>query len=386
MAARTSFLHDPMNFERENAFITGAGLSANAGLPLQRSFTAAFLKAQSFAKKGPSKQIVSFLCEFVTNVFGLQDAKSADGWPELEDLFTVIDLSANTGHHLGRRYQPSELRTVRRALIVRLIRMLSQHYGTAQKKRGEDWQLLESFFSSLDLNTAGFVSLNWDTVIEQQALGHNADVMFDYGCDARAAVLESAGKLIEPKQKKRGTVVPLLKLHGSTNWLYCDNCRRLYWFPPAQEVMVSDQLLHSSDWRYIDPGHKHRSRKSKCFFCKANLGTRLATFSYTKALDFPMFQKSWFSAEKLLMHAENWIFFGYSLPPANYEFKYLLKRCQLARSERPRIMVVTAGDAAQTTISRYRQFFGQDVSHEVDLKSGVKVKQLREFLSHLKTS
>jgi hypothetical protein len=376
-----------MDASPENAFITGAGLSSNAGLPLQRKFATALLKAHSFAKRGPSKLIVSFLCEFVTNVFGLRDATNADNWPELEDLFTVIDLSANTGHHLGRKYTPSKLRTVRRALIVRIIRMLSQHYGKARRRRGEDWRLLESFFSSLDLSRVGFVSLNWDTVIEQQILGNEPDVTFDYGCDARPAALDEEGELVKLREPRPGAVlVPLLKLHGSTNWLYCDNCRRLYWFRPAQEVKVSDQLLHSRDWRYIDPDRKHRLGKCKCFFCKADLGTRLATFSYTKALDFPMFQRSWFSAENLLMHAKNWIFFGYSLPPADYEFKYLLKRCQLARNDRPQIMVVTAGDAAQTTISRYRQFFGQDVCREVELKSGRKVKQLQEFLSHLKTA
>ena len=36
-----------------------------------------------------------------------------------------------------------------------------------------------------------------------------------------------------------------------------------------------------------------------------------------------MFQKSWFSAEKLLLAAENWIFISYSLPAADFEFKYL---------------------------------------------------------------
>jgi hypothetical protein len=43
----------------------------------------------------------------------------------IEDIFTCIDLSANTGHHLGPKYSPSDLRSVRRGLIVRIIRMAS---------------------------------------------------------------------------------------------------------------------------------------------------------------------------------------------------------------------------------------------------------------------
>ena len=35
-----------------------------------------------------------------------------------------------------------------------------------------------------------------------------------------------------------------------------------------------------------------------------------------------MFQKSWFSAERLLRNAKNWIFIGYSLPAADFEFTF----------------------------------------------------------------
>jgi hypothetical protein len=43
----------------------------------------------------------------------------------IKDIFTCIDLSANTGHHLGPKYSPADLRSVRRGLIVRIIRMTS---------------------------------------------------------------------------------------------------------------------------------------------------------------------------------------------------------------------------------------------------------------------
>jgi hypothetical protein len=96
------------------------------------------------------------------------------------------------------------------------------------------------------------------------------------------------------------------------------------------------------------------------------LGTRIATFSYRKALDFPMFQKSWLAAEELLRSASKWVSIGYSLPAADYEFKYLLKRTQLARKHQPEILVVSGGmsDGVRLTHANYRKFFGRSISNE----------------------
>src|SRR5262249_52566192 len=92
--------------------------------------------------------------------------------------------------------------------------------------------------------------------------------------------------------------------------------------------------------------------------------SRIATFSYRKALDFPMFQKSWFAAEDLLRNAKKWVFIGYSLPAADYEFKYLLKRVQLSRKDHPEIMVVSGGNAkgVRLAYNHYRRFFGRAIT------------------------
>jgi hypothetical protein len=77
-----------------------------------------------------------------------------------------------------------------------------------------------------------------------------------------------------------------------------------------------------------------------------------------------MFHKSWLSAEHLLRNASTWIFIGYSLPGADYEFKYLLKRTQLARNEALRLIVITGGEPekAKETYRNYQRFFGRRIS------------------------
>jgi len=85
------------------------------------------------------------------------------------------------------------------------------------------------------------------------------------------------------------------------------------------------------------------------------LGSRIATFSYRKALDSPILLKTWFFAEDLLREANNWVFIGYSLPEADFEFKYLLKRIELSRLKPPRLFLI---DPSKKTALRYKAFFG----------------------------
>jgi hypothetical protein len=108
--------------------------------------------------------------------------------------------------------------------------------------------------------------------------------------------------------------------------------------------------LGAKDWEHIrtvleedckdEGGHGAPLHCSACHGIE--LSTRLATFNYRKALDFPMFQTSWRDAEDLLRNADEWCFIGYSLPAADFEFKYLLKRTQLSRrrTSGPRVIAV----------------------------------------------
>lgn len=112
-------------FNPGNLVIVGAGFSLNSGLPLAGSFTKQLLNLGRVAVDGPSARQISYIKSFADRVFGEGAPRTADEWPDLEDIFTLVDLSANTGHHLGPHFSAADLRIVRRAIIVRMIRMLS---------------------------------------------------------------------------------------------------------------------------------------------------------------------------------------------------------------------------------------------------------------------
>ncbi len=344
----------------EQAIIIGAGFSCYAGLPLQAAFTTQLLRGSHFTK-GPSKRLVEYLCPFVSDTFHPREEHDPDRWPDLEDLFTCIDLSANSGHHLGNKHSPAVLRTVRRALIARTIRMFSQAYDAKKAKPDENWRALEALLTDITPDTNAFISLNWDTVAEERMLELHAGTTIRYGGSFIPARFPTSGKMISTlRPKPRTPELRVAKIHGSTNWLYCDNCRNVYWFNPQESLRIADQILSKDEWRCIAPKSPANAKEQlECPKCEGVvLSTRIATFSYRKALDFPMFHQSWNNAQQILTTAKRWAFIGYSLPAADYEFKYLLKRIELARPKPPDVIVVTGGDGASTTRKNFRHFFG----------------------------
>jgi hypothetical protein len=393
----------------ETLFIVGAGFSHHAGLPLTSEFTEAILEARELAG-GPSRLLVDFLSEFIHRTFGHSRRARAKYWPDLEDVFTCVDLSANTGHHLGSAFSPADLRTVRRAMLSRIIRMLDHRYEVGRRKKAPEWRKLEEFFWEISARKVAFLSMNWDTVIERRLANTREDLSLDYCCDAFAARIpdlpdpaeyRSDRKFIRAVQEGQRislaalpldrklveNTTPVVKIHGSSNWLYCDNCRQLFWFHPDQSPRIASQLIRDDDRARMrkllgakrEPVQQSaldfvRQTPVKCL-CSSGvpLGTRIATFSFRKALEFPMFQRSWLAAEDLLRSASRWVFLGYSLPPADYEFKYLLKRTQLSRSRQPEVVIISGGSKREVrrTYVNYQKFFGRTVKRAHFFSSGL---------------
>ncbi len=369
--------------EPKNLLFVGAGFSHNAGLPLASAFTSALLNTNRLRLDGPSKALVRFVSEFVDKTFAEGRSASPEDWPELEDVFTLVDLSANTGHHLGS-YSASDLRLVRRAMIVRMIRMLSQAYMRRQREPNAAWRLLEQLFQEFDETSTAVLSMNWDTVIESGLARTQGIDRIDYGCGASFVDFDSRGSVRGGTRPGR-RIVRLTKPHGSVNWLYCDSCRDVFWVSPSNVTKVADTLFRKHDWdavkRITGLKQAHTTRSPACPHCRVEaLGTRFATFSFRKALDFPMHAASWRTAEEHMRDAIHWVFFGYSMPSADFEFKYLLKRVQLAERARPRITVITGGSGADETVKRFEGFFGEVADERFYFRNGLTI----EVLDHLR--
>jgi NAD-dependent SIR2 family protein deacetylase len=334
------------------ALILGAGFSCESGLPPTRKVVDTFLQSPP-SRLDPQieDEITNQLKKFWKYVFNFDGHGDL---PSLEDHFTVLDLAANFGRNIGLEYTPRKLRAIRRFSIHRIFQILDTTYHHSDSIA----QLL-----SLALRTRlSIISTNWDIVVENHLRA--SVIPYSYGLE----VEDDAGR----KMTVRG--VPVLMLHGSANWIYCDCCRRLYVGAPGRGKDALHALIYITrdDFQQLCPEKTEvihlvsdAPRNAKyCVHCKNRLSARIATFSYRKEVSIPQFQAIWQKAFSALRDSDRWLFVGYSLPEADFEFRHLLKSAEKA-SILPKSASVILMDDPQAA-QRFRRFFGlpEDQVHQ----------------------
>jgi hypothetical protein len=337
------------------AVILGAGFSKCAGLPTQSDFFSLLL-APEVSQTPLHRCITDVIEQFLRDVFGWAPGEPL---PSLEEYFTCIDLSANTGHHLGIKYTPKMLRAIRRMTVHRVLQILDSHAGPSP--------VIERFLASVLPTASAFVVLNWDLVLERGLQDLKVEKI-DYGFEAYDW---------QSRQRIVHDGVPVLKINGSSNWAYCDNCASMFYDLNRKLALQEMVGLVKADFRLFDETLKGRSfdealgvspQNRECPFCKNMITTHMATFSFTKSYRTFAYPAIWHAARRLLTESNEWIFVGYSLPDADYEFKHMLKAAQLALERRKnlpplKIQVVLKGNSPAER--RYRGFFGRKIDRIV---------------------
>jgi hypothetical protein len=332
------------------AVILGAGFSKCADLPLAGELSN-FLLSDEFSTD-LDKTITAAIENFLGKAFYWKDG---DLIPSLEDIFTMIDLSANSGHNLGRKLNPKMLRAIRRILVYRVFQILNRNFQQSLAIKN----FLEPRLHQLREDRIGFVVLNWDIVLERH-LEIFPDIGIDYCVDASTW----DGGIDNSSLKAK-----IAKVHGSSNWVYCDNCRSIFYDRYRKLSLEIKAGLGKADLRLFNVAMKGQTylenievnpTERECRNCECAVGPHIATFSFKKSFRTHAFANSWFAAEKILSAASKWIFIGYSLPAADYEFKHLLKICHLrfAKGRTPvkQIEVVLHDD--KMAEKNYRSIFG----------------------------
>jgi hypothetical protein len=170
------------------------------------------------------------------------------------------------------------------------------------------------------------------------------------------------------KEKQRlefkGKAVPLYKLHGSLNWLFCPVCCSIH-------HLGTEKI----DYRLAEePGFICDTRG-----CIEYQVPVLIPPTYLKDISNPFLLGTWNRAQSVLKSVKRIYFCGYSLPDADFQVKYLLKSLQMERSTSRKMEVYVASnapDGSNSAFSNYLRFFG--AKSAIDLKMN-----FQEFVSEI---
>ncbi len=263
--------------------------------------------------------------------------------PMITDLLSLIDYSLAAGRTLIPGCAAVDLLELRTLLDWALLSVIEPGDQSGLITN----PLLESFAGWLNTHGGasgepiGVISTNYDIAVERKLFyGFNSHFavsqVFDFGLrwrDPDQYALYSPP--LEPAYR-------FYKLHGSLNWLRCENCEHIYinTFGPISALAFQER----SQFNTCDCGH-------------APLSTVLVAPSMVRDVREPNLLGIWTHALEQLRTSQDWLIIGYSMPSEDIAIRSLLIRAYNgAGPNKPRIRIVQR-DESRATLSRYKQFF-----------------------------
>ena len=225
----------------------------------------------------------------------------------IETILSVLDMEKT----LGLEAEVSEFRKFITLLITKSTRLPAPMEASWLSEGTGQLTMTKIIRAIAELgDTASIVTTNYDCNIEY--ICHCLGLPFTY-------------------DRAQAPGVEIIKLHGSTNWMYCDNEKCV----SINETVISPlrfELVDEIPYRngYIKP------TLSLCPKCKQPLSTRIIPPTWDKTIHEKQLESAWHSAAKAISNAECFVAIGHSLPESDSHLRQLihiaLKSNQLRQS------------------------------------------------------
>jgi hypothetical protein len=314
------------NTQDHNVYILGAGFSKDAGAPLVHDFldrARGFYDDPDLMLDPQERQQFEQVFKFKREIAKAREKFRID-LDNIEQLFGLVEMSQRLAS------EPPATRDATVYLIAKTLQLALMNTSRRPQARmslqpGYAGQA-DSFTKYVGRNATGADAFETDIYThfalllagrydDQRKLASrsNTVITFNYDLvvdDALARVGAGPGYELadalydEPNQSR--TVVPLLKLHGSTNWAIC-RCSQIH-------VLGHKATENSADFR--------ARQCSKCL--DTGLKLLLVPPSWDKSEYSRIMQPVWKRAVGALKTATRICVIGYSMPEADAFFKFLL--------------------------------------------------------------
>lgn len=301
---------DTKVFTDHNVYILGAGFSAAAGIPVVRDFlydmrsSLSWLTAQGrhrdrdaveevlrFRKVAASAALrVNLNVENIEDLFSL--AAASGQYPLAESVSTAIAATVSFG--AATRTAPPVFVSVKHGVTIPPNWELRQEADQVKKYYAPLYDLQAGLLSGAPCGIHAamrntIISFNYDTVLEEALW--NWKLKSWYGFESDSVEYDSSATFVS--ETNADSAVAVLKLHGSVNWATPNNKERLTLYGSYEDILEANQqvLLVPPTWR--------------------------------KTFSGPI-SHVWDGAVRALKEATRIVIVGFSIPPTDIHFKYLL--------------------------------------------------------------
>lgn len=217
---------------------------------------------------------------------------------DLEDLFTKLDKCVKTQSY-WKKYSFIKVVEIRQHILQLFI----YYFGKKNIAFTID-KSYESFAEFVKNNRPSVITTNWDTICEQ--IFESVGIKYDncLNCDS---YYKKYTTRVKPQ---------IAKIHGSINWFTCSNCDSLIIKPKGKEteLLLSDKKVYCAKCNT-------KQKKNDILFIP-----EIITPTMVKQFTKQMYINIWQNAQYLLENANQIIFVGYSMPLADFEFRFILTK------------------------------------------------------------
>lgn len=210
----------------------------------------------------------------------------------------------------------------------------------------------------------GIISFNWDYIVDDILLNiaqnegqsialriYDAD--FIYGFIPKAVYRPGSHPWWEPRRGDDMTAFKLLKLHGSLNWLICNECKDVYIYEA---------------W---DPVHVSQNREISCPRCGAEFIPGIIPPMTQKAVSSFPYSAIWRKAFQVLSEVQNVIVVGFSLREADFQAKHLFQHA-VANNPNKQKFSLTIVDPEKNVVDRFESIWQMKSQYFSDFKDYLK--------------
>jgi hypothetical protein len=277
------------------------------------------------------------LANFFENFWGITPSNYPEQeFPHIEDWLEIIDWAVMRGERLFN-YDETNL-LMRKECVISLIMDLLKILETPIFPHTLHSELVSKLFKEKLLSTTAFFSFNYDLIIDiclrRIKIPINYGIQFDK----------------YPKVNPANSVL-LLKLHGSLDWVCC----------PKGHLFFKDNLVD------LPP-------RSSCPSCNPREFSPLQipiippTFLKKELMEDSFINKLYDIAFKCFKSAERIYLCGYSIPEADMDFKYLIKRVESETGAFPDIYLCNS-EMNEGELNRIKSVFrNKEIIHNTNLK------------------
>lgn len=328
--------------------ILGAGASKTAGAPLMNEFIDVAEHLYATKQVEDAKEHFELFFEGY-QALRLTAVKANVDSENIESLLTAFEMADLLGHFA--KFSDEEIKSLPKAakrVIVKTlqhtVRFLVSSNGTLPPSSYQYFYggLFHELRPKRFHNQLSIITFNYDLCSDFSLEHHKKKI--DY--------------CFTSSPSKDADTIKLLKLHGSLNWAYCNDCEQIYSFDYKDEGCLTR----------VDKGVYFDVTKSLSKHPVCKHGTPDDIFIVPPTLNKLQYQKQiqsvWKAAANELSNAEHIFVCGYSLPETDMFFHYLYALGTSGKSRIKSFVVMdkASGNYASELEERYRNLLAPSVA------------------------